>query len=73
MPRILSCAYNNSSCLYDGGEKESGELESTPEGEAQGQVSLEEARNLASQYARDNREFYGLRYATQDLVWGVPS
>lgn len=59
--------------LDDGGEKEAGELDSTPEGEAQGQVSLEEARDLALQHARDNREFYGRRDATQDLVWEVPS
>jgi len=59
--------------LDDGGEKEAGERESTAEGEAQGQVSLEETRNLALQHARDNREFYVRRYATQDLVWEVPS
>ena len=59
--------------LDDGGEKEADKLESTPEGEVPGQMSLEEARDLALQHARDNREFYGRRYATLDLVWEVPS
>ena len=48
--------------------KEEDKLEFTPEGEALGYISLDQARVLALQHARDNREIYG-RYADQELVW----
>ena len=39
-------------------------------GEALGYISLDQARVLALQHARDNREFYG-RYAERQLSWDV--
>ena len=48
--------------------KDDDKLEFTPEGETLGYISLDQARVLALQHARDNREIYG-RYADQDLVW----
>jgi hypothetical protein len=48
-------------------------LESTPEGEAPDQFTLDQARALALQYARDTPEFYGQRYARHDFVWEVVS
>ena len=52
------------------GKKEEEKLEFTPEGETLGYISLDQARVLALQHARDNREFYG-RYADAELVWDV--
>ena len=46
----------------ESGKKEEEKLEFTPEGETLGYISLDQARVLALQYARDNREIYG-RYA----------
>ena len=43
----------------------------TPEGEAIGYISLDQARVLAIQHARDNTDFYGPRYADQQLAWEV--
>ena len=43
-----------------------------PAGEARGYISLDQARSLALQHARDNREFYG-RYAEQELSWDIIS
>lgn len=43
-----------------------------PAGAARGFISLDQARALALQHARDNREFYG-RYAEQDLSWNIIS
>ena len=37
-------------------------------GQAIGYISLDQARALALQYARDNRDFYGRRYASRELV-----
>ena len=51
-------------------EPEDEKLEFTPEGETLGYISLDQARVLALQHARDNREFYG-RYAHRELVWEV--
>ena len=45
-------------------------LEFTPEGETLGYISLDQARVIALQHARDDREFYG-RYADAELVWDV--
>ena len=42
-------------------------------GEALGYISLEQARVLAIQHARDNTEFYGRKYAKVRLVWEVIS
>ena len=55
------------------GEKDEDKLDVTPEGETAGQISLEEARDLALQHARDNRAFYGRQQATQNLIWEVLS
>ena len=41
-------------------------------GAAWGYISLDQARVLALQHARDNRELYG-RYAEQELAWDVIS
>ena len=49
------------------GDKEE-KLEFTPEGETPGYISLDQARVLALQHARDNREIYG-RYAEREMVW----
>ncbi len=43
----------------------------TAEGEALGYISLEQARVLAMQHARDNRDFYGPAYSRINLVWEV--
>jgi hypothetical protein len=50
-------------------KKEKEKLEFTPEGEALGYISLDQARVLAMEHARDNREFYGPHYANRELVW----
>lgn len=56
--------------MVEGQGKESDEkLELSPEGEALGYISLDQARVLAMEHARDNREFYGRRYASRELVW----
>ena len=52
--------------------KDDYKLEFTPEGETLGYISLDQARVLAFQHARDNREIYG-RYADSELVWDVVS
>jgi len=41
----------------------------TPAGEAVGYIGEEQARVLALRHARDNRDFYGRRYAQQELIW----
>ena len=51
-------------------KEEDEKLEFTPEGEALGYISADQARVLALQHARDNREVYG-SYADRDLVWEV--
>ena len=53
-------------------KKDEDKLEFTPEGESLGYISLDQARVLAIQHARDNREAYG-RFADRDLVWEVTS
>jgi hypothetical protein len=52
----------------EGGEKEN---KIGSEDEFQGYVSLDQARDLAIQHARQNTEFYGSVYAGVDLVWEV--
>ena len=54
-------------------KKEEKKLEFTPEGETLGYISLDQARVLAMEHARDNRGFYGWRYARRELVWEVVS
>ena len=50
-------------------KQEEEKFEFTPEGEALGYISLDQARVLAVQHARDNRDFYGPGYANRELVW----
>ncbi len=52
--------------------KDDDKLEFTPDGETLGYISLDQARVLALQHARDNREVYR-RYADRELVWEVAS
>ena len=54
----------------DQSEQFEDKLEFTPQGEALGYISLDQARVLALQHARDNREIYG-RFADRELVWEV--
>ena len=51
-------------------KKDDEKLEFDSTGQAAAYISLDQARVLALQHARDNREFYGRRYARRDLVWG---
>ena len=46
-------------------------LEFDATGQAVAYISLDQARVLALRHARDNRDFYGRRYAQRDLVWDV--
>jgi len=48
--------------------KEEDKLEFTSEGETLGYISLDQARVLALQHARDNRDLYG-RYANREITW----
>ena len=59
--------------LEEEDKKDEEQLEFTPEGETLGYISLDQARVLAMEHARDNRGFYGRRYARRDLVWEVVS
>ena len=43
----------------------------TPEGKALGYISLDQARVLAIQHARENTDFYGRRYQGVELYWEV--
>ena len=54
--------------LEEEGKKED-QFGFTPEGERLGYISLDQARVLAMEHARDNREFYGPRYTNRELVW----
>ena len=58
--------------LEEEGKKED-QFGFTAEGERLGYISLDQARVLAMEHARDNREFYGRRYANRELVWEVAS
>ncbi len=55
----------------DESKKEEEKFEFTPAGEALGYISLDQARVLAIQHARDNTGFYGPSYARVTLVWEV--
>ena len=50
-------------------KKEEDKLEFTAEGETVGYLSLDQARVLAMRTARENTDFYGPRYADQELGW----
>ena len=52
----------------DADKQEENKLDFDLAGEAVAYISLDQARVLALQHARDNRDFYG-RYADRDLVW----
>ena len=45
----------------------------TQEGDASGYITLGQARVLAIQHVRDNRDLYGRRFARRELVWEVLS
>ena len=55
------------------GNKEDEKLEFDSAGEALGYISLDQARLLAIQHARDHTEFYGRRYGRLTLAWEVIS
>lgn len=55
------------------GKKDDEQLEFTPQGEALGYISLDQARVRAIEHARDNREIYGPRYSQGEMVWEVLS
>ena len=55
----------------DEGKTEEEKFDFTSEGEVLGYISLDQARVLAVQHARENTDFYGLRYAEANLVWEV--
>lgn len=57
--------------IDDDSKKEEEKFEFTPEGEVIGYISLDQARVLAIQHARDNRDFYGRRYLRRELAWEV--
>ena len=52
----------------DQGKKEE-KFDFTLKGEALGYISLDQARVLAMENARDNRGYYGRRYASSELTW----
>ena len=54
-------------------KKEEEKLEFTPEGEAVVYISLEQARLLALQIARDGPGYYGRRYAKRPPILDVVS
>ena len=57
----------------DEGKKEEEKFEFAAEGEALGYISLDQARVLAIQHARENTDFYGPSYSQVSLVWEVIS
>ena len=56
--------------VEDESKQDEDKLEITPEGEPPGYISLDQARVLALQQVRDNRELYG-RYSDRELVLQV--
>ena len=59
--------------MSEDNKKDDEKLEFTPEGEAVGYISLDQARVRAIEHARDNRDFYGPRHSQGELVWEVVS
>jgi len=55
------------------GKKEEEKFEFTPEGEVLGYISMEQARVLAMENARDNPDFYGVAYRGATLIREVIS
>ncbi len=55
----------------EGSEPEEDQPESQPPGSAGEFISLDQARGIGLDQARENRDFYGRRYAGQDLAWEV--
>ena len=56
-------------------EEQSSQEEEQPESQSSGGgggfISLDQARRIAEDQARGDQDFYGHRYARQDLVWNV--
>ncbi len=50
-------------------KKDEEKFEFDAAGQALEYISLDQARVLAIEHARDNRDFYGRRYANRDLIW----
>ena len=42
-------------------------------GSAGESISLDQARGIALDHARENRDFYGRRFASMDLAWEIVS
>ncbi len=55
----------------DGGKKEEEKLEFTPEGEALGYISLDQARVLAMRTARQTPGEYGRRFTDVSMAFEV--
>ena len=55
--------------VEDEGKKDEEKLEFDSTGQAVAYISLDQARVLAMEHARDNQDFYRRRYAHRDLVW----
>ena len=53
----------------DAGKNDDGKVELDYTGQAVSYISLDQARVLVMEHARDNRDVYGRRYAQRDLVW----
>ena len=54
-------------------KKEEEKFELDAAGQALAYISLDQARVRAMEHARDNRDFYGRRYASRELVWELLS
>ena len=57
--------------VEDSSKNDQEKLEFDSTGQALAYISLDQARVSALRHARDNRGFYGRRYARRDLVWEV--
>ena len=55
------------------GSPEEEQPESQRPGSAGEFISLDQARGIALDHARENQDFYGRRFAKMDLVWQVVS
>ena len=54
-------------------KKEEEKFELDAAGQALAYISLDQARVLAMEHARDNTGFYGRRYRRRELAWEVES
>ncbi|MCH7606689.1 MAG: hypothetical protein IH962_06000, partial [Chloroflexi bacterium] len=50
-------------------KKEEEQFDFDSAGEALGYITLEQARIVAIRHARENRDFYGRRFARRDMIW----